>query len=245
MILIFITFLFLCNRVFSGFLNDCNSINSSLPCLEVKKCNVQTNSITVNLLSNGLGNAQSNSIIDLCYNNSGLTIKNSANIQNYYTDSPYNNCNDAIYNLDVSEFFISPFYLSETAPHCYNEIDINPENVMFESGVYNKNLNHSSVQNFLIDCNKSGISYNVEIKGNSWISTLVIPWDVMNNPSGCPVDSGKALKGIYRANFYRINELKATSKCNSTECEYMAWSPTLSNPPAFHEPTKFGFLIMV
>ena len=49
---------------------------------------------------------------------------------------------------------------------------------------------------------------------------------------------------IYRANIFRINQLTTNSQCNSNICEYMAWNPTNVDPPAFHEPTKFGFLLL-
>jgi hypothetical protein len=43
---------------------------------------------------------------------------------------------------------------------------------------------------------------------------------------------------------FRISQLTPSTACSSTTCEYMAWNPTLANPPAFHEPTKFGYLLL-
>jgi hypothetical protein len=50
----------------------------------------------------------------------------------------------------------------------------------------------------------------------------------------------------YRANFYRVNELEPVGQqlCSSSSCEYLAWSPTMVDPPAFHCPKKFGYLIL-
>eukprot|EP01036_Dinobryon_divergens_P025890 gene25890-34482_t len=86
-----------------------------------------------------------------------------------------------------------------------------------------------------------------------WTTTIEIPWSVIVHPNGCPISTSSYLNKenaitiptALRANFYRVNELSVSDgdKCSSSSCEYMAWSPTLSNPPAFHEPTKFGYLI--
>jgi len=48
----------------------------------------------------------------------------------------------------------------------------------------------------------------------------------------------------YYANFYRINELNKVASCTTSDCEYIAWSPTYVNPPAFHEPLYFGTIVL-
>ena len=56
---------------------------------------------------------------------------------------------------------------------------------------------------------------------------------------------------LYRINLYRVNEMEELAMfdktCSTTtnSCEYMAWSPTFSDPPAFHVPSKFGYLVLV
>lgn len=62
----------------------------------------------------------------------------------------------------------------------------------------------------------------------------------LNKCSGPSQRSGM----IYNANFYRINELVPVATCTATSCEYLAWSPTLVSPPAFHEPLYFGTIIL-
>jgi len=49
---------------------------------------------------------------------------------------------------------------------------------------------------------------------------------------------------MYYANFYRINELNKVATCTTSDCEYIAWSPTYVNPPAFHEPLYFGTIVL-
>lgn len=48
----------------------------------------------------------------------------------------------------------------------------------------------------------------------------------------------------YYLNFYRINELTPVASCTAATCEYLAWSPTYANPPAFHEPLYFGTILL-
>eukprot|EP01034_Spumella_vulgaris_P026409 gene26409-32987_t len=81
--------------------------------------------------------------------------------------------------------------------------------------------------------------------------------NVIDKPNGCPSEPKGSLNirnlremdatpssVVYRANFFRVNELVSSPTCSSSSCEYLAWSPTGVNPPAFHEPTKFGYLVL-
>jgi len=224
---------------------------TNLPCVEVPLCSTtKTGHISINKLSNGLGNSKSTSNIDICFDEKFLTVKIDSLKQIYYSNHVYSSCNDAIFNSDISEVFIAPWYKSAPTPHCYSEIDVSPSNFIFESGIYNPNLNHSGVSNYLINCGTSGITHSTAIDkaSSSWSENLSIPWSVIDKPYGCPTASSEAesstVSDVYRVNFYRVNELVSTSTCSSTTCEYMAWSPTGSNPPAFHEPTKFGYLVL-
>jgi hypothetical protein len=240
-------------RVFS-------KINETLPCSEIPSCQSSTKSmIVVNELSNGHGYSKSKSTIELCHDENYLQIISHAYNQSYFpTKQKYQKCNDAIFYLDVAEFFISPWKASDDSsngPHCYSELDISPWNVMYESGIYNPNLNHTGCVNSLIDCTASGILHESEVSSQSWTAKLSFPWSVLNCPAGCPQSPasandytcGNTRGNIYRANFYRINELNDVSQtqCSKSDCEYMAWSPTFVDPPSFHEPKYFGFLVLV
>ena len=128
---------------------------------------------------------------------------------------------------------------------------MSPKNVMFEAGIYNPNLNHASIKGTLMDCSNSSVEHEVKTdeENTQWTSTITLPWSVCNNPVGCPVEeyatvSSSSPCSLYRINFYRINELAQVNQCSSTSCEYLAWSPTMCNPAAFHEPTKFGYLVL-
>jgi hypothetical protein len=211
----------------------------------------------VQSLSSGASQGKSAAEAELCYDDSGLTLKVVAKNQYYYpAKNAYKACNDGVFNADVVEFFLTSPALANgnTLPsndlHCYNELDVNPSNAIFESGIVNPNLNHTAVQNVLIDCSTSKLVHSAEVKGNTWTMTMKVPYSVLDYPAGCPSNQLAAVSmpkvgRVYRGNIYRINELTATAKCSSSLCEYLAWSPTGCTPPAFHEPTKFGYFIFV
>lgn len=228
---------------------SCDDIkDKSVPCVEVPRCSDSTSTILVDQLSTGLGASVSSSSIDLCFDDTYLRLNNVANGQKYLTETPYTECNDAIFNSNVAEVFIAPHM--EEEPHCYNELDISPFDVMFDSGIYNQNLNQSGIVNYEFDCATSGIlhSVTVDMAHNTWTAQLSFPWSLVNCPYNCPLPQycgHSTPNNIYRANFYRINELVDTAKCSTSTCEYMAWNPTMANPPAFHVPTKFGYLVLM
>lgn len=221
--------------------------STGLPCVEIPSCDSgKTGTVVVNQLSGGQGKAKSTTKVGVCYNAGSLSFEMTNAAQNYYSSYNYGACNDNVFNSDVVEVFMAPWSKDEPSPHCYVELDVAPSNAIFQSGIYNPNLNHTGVKNYLIDCESSGVSSttNVNLASNTWVETLTVPWSVVDKPYGCPV-SVPTGNQVYRMNVYRVNELSAVTTCSSSTCEYMAWSPTGSVPPAFHEPTKFGYTIIV
>ena len=219
--------------------------------------------VILNNLSNGNGQSQSMSEVYFCYDDNYFVLQFISFNQSKYSQTAFEDCNDSVYNLDVVESFISTWELNKNSsdgPYCYSEIDLSPFNKIYQAGIYNKNLNHTGITNFPLDCATSGIRSRADVNPTNpsiWTTKIEIPWSVIVNPNGCPIATSSyhketentvvAIPNALRANFYRVNELSVSdgSKCSSSSCEYMAWSPTLSNPPAFHEPTKFGYLIRV
>lgn len=215
-------------------------------CVKVPNCAKGFAYLNISMLSSGVTTSRSSSTISLCYDSVSLKIVHIANMQEFFPVSNYEECNDNIFYLDVVEAFIAPYVESE--PHCYTELDLAPKNQFYASGIFNPNLNHTGVTNSLLNCSMTGIIHQTEIEflSQKWTATMSVPWTVLDCPHGCPLDSYCSTKAnrVYRANFFRVNELVATTKCTSTECEYMAWNPTLANPPAFHEPLYFNFLVL-
>jgi hypothetical protein len=136
----------------------CAEITKSynLPCATVPRCSSgSVATLVIDTLSNGKYPSKAASTVEICYNPKGLVVPHNANDQQFFSENGYDSCNDAIYNLDVAELFIAPVISSEPdGPHCYNEIDISPRNIMFESGIYNANLTQSTLKNALIDCDR-------------------------------------------------------------------------------------------
>lgn len=225
---------------------------TGLPCVEIPSCSGAFNAgvIKINKLTTGV-TSKSHSVANLCYTSNELRVTvNSMGQTIFPQTTQFSLCNDPIYNMDVVELFIAPRGMSD--PKWYSEIDTNPYNVMFESGIYNPNLNHTGISNYLMDCSTSQITHktNVDKSSSSWSWTVTVPWHVVNNPqgrTGQSEDNTPAIAGdVFRGNVYRINELvNAAPSCSSKTCEYMNWSPTMTSTPAFHEPTKFGYLILV
>jgi hypothetical protein len=260
----FLSFLFLVFPVLITSLT-CSDVekrsSGSLPCTTIPNCSTgQSVSLTANQLSNGLGSSKASSAIDLCYTESSLDVKVLASKQTYFPPDLYSSCNDNVFLLDVVELFIgectsSNSYCNNAGDtYCYSEIDTSPYNKIFESGIFTPYLNHTGIKNYLVDCDSSNIKHSVTKKPSEWTLQLSIPWKVIYNPQGCPVPTAnKDLKkapvagpgSVFRANVYRVNELTAvSSSCSSSTCEYISWTPTYSNPPAFHEPKKFGYFIL-
>lgn len=185
----FIFWLLLSIVIFENSALKCDQIinNQNLPCIEIYNCNVKFVNVTIDLLSNGKGISKSNSIISLCYSESALQLVHYATKQTYLeSESLYKNCNDPIFNSNVAELFIAP-YVEET-PHCYNELDISPFNIMFDSGIYNPNLNHSGVQGTSFPCISSNITHStsIEMNQNQWIAQMFFPFSLLNCPYNCP-----------------------------------------------------------
>jgi len=164
---------------------------NNAPCLEVPPCygdEGATVTSTISLLSNGHGSAQSYSTIALCFTKTELQIRHVAMKQSFVSNSPYSLCNDPIFYSNVAELFIAPDV--EDVPHCYNELDISPYDVMYLSGIYNPNLNHTGVVGSTFPCESSGINHvtTIDAKSSQWSSDLSIPFSLLNCPYHCPLE---------------------------------------------------------
>ncbi|KAJ1437745.1 hypothetical protein B484DRAFT_444936 [Ochromonadaceae sp. CCMP2298] len=227
----------------------CESMPSDLPCVEISRCRSgdPNATVTIDSLSNGLGKSKAVSTVSLCFTDTDLYLHHEAAGQLYLGETSYQQCNSAIFNSNVAEFFVAPT-LDE--PHCYNELDISPFDVMYDAGIYNPNLNHTSVQGTTFDCATSSITHSTStlMSENQWKVDMSIPFSLLNCPYNCPQHCPLANRNgphdSYRVNFFRISQLTQNPQCSSSTCEYMAWSPTDVNPPAFHEPLKFGNLLL-
>eukprot|EP01032_Pedospumella_encystans_P027839 gene27839-31451_t len=196
----------------------CTDINDkSVPCVEVPRCTTSSQaSVTINQLSNGLGASQATSSVSLCFTDTALQVVHKAHGQKYLSPTTYTNCNDAIFYSDVAEFFIAPNM--EQEPHCYNELDISPYNVMYDAGIYNPNLNKTSVQGTTFDCDSSNIEHttSIDMPNHQWEASLSFPFALLNCPYKCPLQKycgHSTPNNIYRANMFRISQLTSNTAC--------------------------------
>lgn len=164
--------------------------DKSVPCVEIPRCTADVNnvaSITIDQLSTGAGQSDATSVVSMCFTDTTLNLKHKAMGQKYLSPTTYTNCNDAIFYSDVAEFFVAPNM--EEEPHCYNELDISPYNVMFDSGIYNPNLNKTGIEGTTFPCSSSNItsSTDIDMNKNQWEATMTFPFSLLNCPYDCPL----------------------------------------------------------
>lgn len=231
----------------------------AVPCVEVPRCASSADkalsasaapTLQITQSSTGSGRGKSLTEVDLCFDDTRLYVN--ARLQNQFfltKEEQFSQCNDPIFYENVFEAFLAPY--AEQEAHCYNELDVSPVDVMFNAGIYSPNLSRTGFVGSDIPCDGDnlGITHRTSVaqNGTSWETALSFPFRLLNCPYNCPLSQycgSASAQSVYRANFFRINELSPVSKCSSSSCEYLAWNPTLVNPPAFHEPTKFGFLLL-
>jgi len=171
--------------------------------------------------------ASQRTVVHLCYTESALLLR--YDCEDDYIRSPYTTCNQALYNTDVVEVFLTKVYSGTSVDlHHYVELEVSPNSVLFVAHIANQNLVCDGIQDQLVNCNQSGVVWLARRSDstNSWWAYLSIPWQIIG---GTPV-AGYSFSG----NFFRINLFR-----NST-IEYSCWQSTDSDPACFHKPNYFG-----
>lgn len=135
---------------------------------------------------------------------------------------------DPIYQEEVVEVFLAP---GEEAPVDYYEFEVSPTGVLFDATVHNPTSVRADMRtNARWDC--PGIAWGALIDREAlcWRAHLTIPWTGISPRGGTP--------SCWRANFCRIERPR------DGPSEFSCWSPTLTEPPDFHKPTRFGKLYL-
>jgi hypothetical protein len=163
----------------------------------------------------------------------------------------YRRRNDPIYREEAVEVFLAP---GEAAPRRYWEIEVSPLGVVFAA-----RIDHSTGRraDLLADTSWEcrGLEWQVGAgdAAQDWWAALAIPWAAVvsvGSPlgetditlrrlgAGAGPDPEPAAAGCrrWRANFYRIERPRGG------RAEFSCWSPTLTEPPDFHRPARFGRL---
>lgn len=140
--------------------------------------------------------------------------------------------NDPIYLEEAVEVFLAP---GLDDPRRYWELEVSPLGVLFAARIENPTGRRADlVADTTWGC--AGLEWQAGPAGASqdWWAALAIPWPAL----GCAADptGGSAPPRLWRANFYRIERPRDGAP------ELSCWSPTLTEPPDFHRPERFGVL---
>ena len=161
----------------------------------------------------------------------------------------FTNDQDPIFDEEVVEVFLAPHPEDEF----YYEFEVSPRNVRFAAVINNpETYKGKKLIHRLLDCRKLRTQVQVEgILGGSassdreWRAFLGIPYELLERDS--PPVAGE----VWRGNLYRIDRpapdmpqsafAKAMADTKSgLQDEFSCWSPTFTNPAAFHCPRHFG-----
>ncbi len=159
----------------------------------------------------------------------------------------YRSRNDPIYREEAVEVFLAP---GEATPRRYWELEVSPLGVLFAARIHNPTGRRADlVADTTWKCRGLEWQAGPAIaagSGQDWWATLAIPWAELVDggqapgkqaPSGPSASgSGGQLPNRWRANFYRIERPR------DGEPELSCWSPTITAPPDFHRPERFGML---
>ena len=126
-----------------------------------------------------------------------------------------------LWTEDVFEIFLAP---DREGPRVYFELEVNPLGALFDARVESPERVRESMRvDTSWDC--PGLAARVTAREGRWSGLVTIPL--------APLCGGE-IPATWRANFYRIDR--------GARDEFTAWSPTLSDPPDFHVPERFGVL---
>jgi hypothetical protein len=139
--------------------------------------------------------------------------------------------NDPIYLEEAVEVFLAP---GMGDPRRYWELEVSPLGVLFAARVENPTGRRADLAaDTSWECR--GLEWQAGPTGSSqdWWAGLAIPWAALTGPRS-PRDGRPPRR--WRANFYRIERPRGGTP------ELSCWSPTLTDPPDFHRPDRFGVL---
>ena len=134
---------------------------------------------------------------------------------------------DPLWQEEVVEVFLAP---GEADPREYFEIEVSPLGTLFDARISNPTSKRADLRvDRTWDC--PGIAWRAGRGGarRDWWAEIEVPWRSLA-PEG-------PLPRVWRANFYRIE------RPLGGEVEFSCWSPTLTDPPDFHQPARFGRLV--
>ena len=131
-----------------------------------------------------------------------------------------------LWEEEVVEVFLAP---GEADPAAYVEIEVNPGGAIFDARVVNPDSRRDTLE---LDTRWDAPGLTVRVTRPDprvWRAEIALPWrDLDDGP----------LPPVWRANFFRIDRPRGAPP------EFTCWSPTMTDPPDFHRPARFGRLIL-
>jgi hypothetical protein len=135
---------------------------------------------------------------------------------------------DPLYEEDCVEVFLAP---GAADPAAYFELEVSPLGTLLDARIENPHGRRDTLRaDFAWDCPGLRWAAGRMGRGEDWWAELAIPLAALA--------PGGELPRVWRANVYRIERPRGG------EAELSCWSPTLTSPPDFHKPARFGRLEM-
>lgn len=188
------------------------------------------------LRADGGGSALWKTAVRVCRDDFGLAVR--FDCADRAAWGTFTERDDPLWQEEVVELFLA---LGPDDPRRYFEFEVSPRGVLFDARVENPTGRRADLE---VDTawNCPGIRWGAgdsdlihpSGEGEDWWAVLVLPWASLTE-TGVPAE-------VLRANFYRIERPPHPPHPANTPHEFSAWSPTLSDPPDFHQPARFGFL---
>ncbi len=145
------------------------------------------------------------------------------------------NRDDPIYEEEVVEAFLC----SGDDVTRYYEFEFSPRNVVFDAKIECPEDGDRRFMKTETGWDCEGLQSAVQVVGTldnrsdvdqRWTVEAALPFAAIGRRGRAPTAGER-----WRANFYRIDR--------AGEGEFSCWSPTLADPPNFHIPRRFGWLV--
>ncbi len=183
------------------------------------------------ILADGSGPALQQTRTRLCWDDEALHVRFDCEDRDIW--GTYERRDDPIYEEEAVEVFLAP---GEEDPARYFEFEVSPLGALFDALIHNPtSLRADLVGDPSWDCPGLRWAAGHARERQRWWAALSIPWAGLV-PAGDPPGLCPSGKRIWRANFYRIERPRGG------EPEFSGWSPTLTTPPDFHRPARFGLM---